>query len=706
LSNANCELKLMSFPSSHFSRWLTIFVGGVAAMLAAFWVARRLNTSQPAVAVADTQFTPLPTVKPEGYHPARPIRRWQVRLAWLIGTVSCFIIIIAAFVFQSGMPNDAPTILLVGAVGLGVSLLLNSPAFPKWQSAERVNESFGWLQAGLGILCLSVLVIFNLTGPTTISGHVQFLILCIGIVMVISGFGGALLPLERYTLHIVGAITLVALVLRLVALDSAIHFFIDEANFADATILAWRTNPPLLARFSGMIAFPWLYPYMESMAIDLLGRHLFSLRFVSAIFGTLTIPSLYMLARALFNKPTALVAAILLATFPPHLHFSRMALNNIADPLFGTLALGWFAWGWRTGRQGYFALAGAALGLTQYFYDGGRLLFPPLIVAWMVCCAVLMWLRRDDRQGRKSGVLRMLLVAFIVAAPLYIVWGSQNLPFSARFDSEGAPQGSLTVQDILLRLWDTFLLYIQNVETSFFYLGDKPLLLVFTAAPFLMGLIYAAWRGLRFDYGGVLLVGWVLITSAGNALLTTPFVSARYVVVFPALMLLTSLGLYLLLQIVVRRERWVRNLLIAIVPMIVVAHVGYYFFYHVPLYNDQSRVYEDSQDAAFRSANFPSGTHVHIIADPLNYHTYARSVMWFLRDDIWIDFISPADLTPQYMASLERGSDHAFYILPDDAITETMIRRYFSVVGPRHSPYPLPPNREFVLFYAARSQNP
>jgi hypothetical protein len=300
----------------------------------------------------------------------------------------------------------------------------------------------------------------------------------------------------------------------------------------------------------------------------------------------------------------------------------------------------------------------------------------------------------------------MLMVAFIIAAPIYIISVSQNLSFSDRFNQEGSPAGTLTIFDIMQRLWDTFMLYIQNIEDSYFYRGATPLLLTFTAAPFLIGLVYAVWRTLRLDHWAMLPILWLFLTSAGNALLINPFVDARYVVVLPVLMMLASLGLTLLAQILLRRELWVRNSLIVVVPIIAIAQVNYYFNEHVPLYNDQARLYEDSQDAAFRSANFPVGTQVHIVADPVAYHSYARAVMWFLRDDVAMDTISPLELTDEYMLNLSRGVDQAFYLLPNDQASLLIVRRYFNVSGPLRSPYQLPPNREFFLYYASRATNP
>src|SRR5690606_27829994 len=125
-------------------------------------------------------------------------------------------------------------------------------------------------------------------------------------------------------------------------------------------------------------------------AQDILGHNLTGLRIFSAVFGTLTVPALYLLARELFDRRTALLAALLLATFPPHIHFSRLGLNNIADPLFGVLALAFLVRGLKRGGLRDYALSGVMLGLTQYFYEGGKLLYPLLFGAWLLL-ALCFW---------------------------------------------------------------------------------------------------------------------------------------------------------------------------------------------------------------------------------------------------------------------------------------------------------------------------
>jgi 4-amino-4-deoxy-L-arabinose transferase-like glycosyltransferase len=567
-------------------------------------------------------------------------------------------------------------------------------------AVEQPPIRWKWVLSGL--IFLAILVVSNLGSVIVVSNHVQFLLLCAGIVYVTWGFFEKLPPMERNALRLVGVITLIALFLRLIGLDGIIRFFIDEITFASAAETLLKENRALLTRFSDVIAFPYLYPYMESVAMGVFGRNLIGLRLVSAILGTLTIPAVYMLTRALFNKPTALAAALLLATYPPHLHLSRTGLNNIADPLFGTLALGWLAWGWKTGQRGYFALAGAALGLTQYFYDGGRLLYPPLIVAWLIGMALFLWLRGEEWRGRVIGTLSTLLIAVIIALPVYLIVLANGQSFSTRFSMESSIDGML-LPTLFTRTLDVFRLYVEYPETTYFYKGETPLLLTFMAAPFMIGVAYAFARALRFDSGGLLLIVWVLATSVGNALLAISLSSARYVVVFPSFMMLAAAGLYFALRLV-RRHR-VNELLMWCAITMAIGQVIYYFVFHVPLYNDESRIYEDSQDAAFRAADFQPYTFVHLVAEPYDYHKYSLDILEFMRDDVFMFVLAPSEFNAGYLETLSHEFDNAFFLLPSDTASLELLQEYFVVSEPQHSPYPLPPDREFLLYYAVRTIN-
>ena len=137
----------------------------------------------------------------------------------------------------------------------------------------------------------------------------------------------------------VAALTLLALVLRVSALDS-VPFTLggDEA---------WHGLWP--ARYSpGEVRNPFTMGYMSmptafywplSWSLWLIGDTVTGLRFPAALVGTVTVPILYLFARDLWGRRTALLSSIFVAAYDYHIHFSRLGANNVWDPLFVVLTL-------------------------------------------------------------------------------------------------------------------------------------------------------------------------------------------------------------------------------------------------------------------------------------------------------------------------------------------------------------------------------
>ena len=256
-----------------------------------------------------------------------------------------------------------------------------------------------------GALALVALAAQNANGSTwALSLDVQFLLLAGGIAGVAWGLGDdtkiqstAKTPCwvqrrspreKRFLFLALGLITLLAFVVRVWQLETSVHYFVDELNFVEGVVDVMQARQAgevlhLVHPFHWLTAFPRLFPYWQSWGVALAGQNYTGFRLASAVLGTLTVPAVYLLGKHLFDKRVGLLAALLLATFPPHIHFSRLGLNNVADPLFGTLALAFLARGLREGKQGDFALAGVMLGMTQYFYEGGRLLYPIVVGLWL-----------------------------------------------------------------------------------------------------------------------------------------------------------------------------------------------------------------------------------------------------------------------------------------------------------------------------------
>lgn len=639
---------------------------------------------------------------------------------------------------ETPLPEAALALLLTGGLMLGAALRLAQGtarvpalALPAATPAPAAMTRAHRMLFGGGLALLALLALAN--GPlvrggyeSPLSSHLQFALLGLGIAGVALGLGGGrLLPRLRGTSGwewaALALITLAALALRFWELETSVRLFVDELNFA-APVRAFQDidNIALLVPFSGVAAFPFIFPYWQAISVEWFGQTFTGLRGASAIVGALTIPAVYLLGRSLFDRKVALAAAVLLATLPPHLHFSRVGMNNIADPLFATLGFAFLARGITQGRRAEYAAGGAFLGLTHYFYEGGRLLYWPLAAVWLAGLALL-WRPRL----RWSHLLAALLAALIVAAPIYTTLWSAERPLAARA-TENATALSLeywrgvfdrgadgVIKHVRDRMVEPFLIYVQLTERSLFYGGSTPLLLTLVSPLALLGAFAAVWRPRA--PGSLLLLLWVVMASLGNSLLVENMHSPRYAVVFPALVLLAAVGLRHALALILPeaaapRQGWARLaqpqwIALAVVALALgVYQADYYFNRHIPVYNQQlrdSKPHRDPQDAVLRSLNFPPGTQVHIISRVEADAGYTQGFAGFFREDLTVHVLAAEDFDTDYIVRLTRGVDHAFYLEPGLDSVLACLKHYFYLRPPQASPYAdMRAKDQFTLYYA------
>jgi len=620
----------------------------------------------------------------------------------------------------------------------------------------------------LGLFAFLILIeintgIFGIAALRYVSSHIQFVLFLSGLILITLGVAGFRLSLPVFSpslrsgegvrgrglsrfYHFLSStslvlspifwITLLAFLLRAYGLGSAVHHFVDEIHFSNAvmSIRQPESTVKLLWPINSITAFPWLFSYMQAWGVALLGRNLEGLRAISVVLGTLGIPALYFLARELFDRKTALLAALLLAVFPPHIQFSRIGLNNIADPLFGTLALAFLIRGLKYHRRVDFALAGAALGLTQYFYEGGRFLFPILILlslVWFILVKPRFFIESDSclKNGESAAfdtrhasritryslspqslVLSPLLATFfltaiLIAAPVYSTLLAIRYSFDARFATVGIG-GSYWLrvnalgepQSLEQHLILPFLVYVHQPETALYYGGEQAMLLPYMVPFVVAGIIglLAYWRA-----PGLILLLWVLLTSLGNMMLTESAVYARYVVAFPALALLAALGIRLWAALLwPGGSRWRGWAVAALGTVLAAGQITYFFGPHLARYNDQIRQTFDSEDAVFRSTVFPQGTQIHILTANNPGQLYLSGIANFLADGMYVFALPPANLTHAYLGALSRYVDQVFFVEPYDTATVELLKQYFILEGPFTSPYNVPPYRQLLLYYA------
>jgi len=569
--------------------------------------------------------------------------------------------------------------------------------------------------------------------------HVQFVILVSATVLIIIGLTGVVQAqakpaqsrLERWLpLWPLALITLLAFVLRFWHLDLAMRFLVDERSFIDGIHdIQTFQFVGLLQPFSGISAFPYVYPYWQFVSMSLFGPDLFSLRIPSALLGTLAIPATYFLVRTLFDRKTAIIAALILATFPPHIQFSRIAICEISSPFFATMSLAFFARAMQQGQRRDFVLGGVMLGFTHYFHEGGRLLFTPLAIMWLVGCVIFMQvsdmpmtlspLQRIRRHWLRvrSGLLLSLVGLVLIAAPIYFTLIGINRPFFARLVDNHSGLTSNYWQELLTadkalrdhidaHLIPAFMVLFDRQDSTMFYSQTTALLLTGTLLFGIIGLAFACYH---WDKPGpMLLILWVMCTSLGNSLMKDSTGSPRFVMVFPALAILAAVGIRYVLPMVVRRVRWQPAVMAGLSVALAAYQFNFFFNQHLPEYNFIFRSVNaapDGYDAAWRSVNFPLNTQVHVISSPdFNQIETEGLIRAWWRDDIVVDTLLARRLSPKYLKNLTCGVDHAFYVQWQDTKTLNMLRAYFKLSPPQYTRFTeLATFERLVLYYAANN---
>ena len=141
-----------------------------------------------------------------------------------------------------------------------------------------------------------------------------------------------------------------------------------------------------------------LYIYAMIPFLAAGGLSIWAARLLSAVAGILCIPLIYYVASRLFDRYVGLVAALLLAFNPWHLHISRWAIEAGICPLLGIAPLALMLWANlpldddknRIPRPFIAALAGVVIGICCYGY-WPILLFIPVFLALIVLVTLSAW---------------------------------------------------------------------------------------------------------------------------------------------------------------------------------------------------------------------------------------------------------------------------------------------------------------------------
>jgi 4-amino-4-deoxy-L-arabinose transferase-like glycosyltransferase len=473
-------------------------------------------------------------------------------------------------------PYLFPVLFLIAALTLTGLLIFNMTEYPRTTQLNHLATA-EWL---LSMLCLSVGVLWLARWKPT---HPRLILEWI-----------KANPVE---FSLATAIFLAGFAFRVVALNTHPYPWSgDEASIGMEArrMLLGENTDWFNTGWSGQPNVSFL-PTLVNMLI--FGENFFAIKMTSVVAGSLAIIALYLLAREWFGREIALIASGFLMAYPFHLHFSRIGVNNVVDSLMAPLVIWLIFRAVRTRSLPTYLLAGIATGLTFYTYVGTR-----LVLAMGIGSFVFIMIRQKGFLKNNLLHLGTYLAALLVTlTPIVVFFIKQPMLFMTRIGQEGIflngwlpHQMEITGQNIWQILFDQFsrtvLVFVSQNATNFLNF-DRPYLTVLGAIFFIIGLAIA-FRHLFEPRYFILLAWFWSVLILGGFITLNPPASTRLVMTIPATALFIALGIWQIAKVLIHlkfKQSWVYSMIIALVVILAIQNLSFYFgTYREKYYNQDA----------------------------------------------------------------------------------------------------------------------
>jgi 4-amino-4-deoxy-L-arabinose transferase-like glycosyltransferase len=543
---------------------------------------------------------------------------------------------------------------------------MDKGGLPRWME-KGLNACSSWL----GIrpeqfISLAYSLVFCILACTAAGFFYQMrspvaAILCwlLGIVLVL--FGGWRKPVEprkfrKDVLISTGVIFSAAFTIRAISTATIpIVLSGDEAS-SGLFSLKFLTGEVNNLFITGWFSFPVLHNFLQSLSIRIFGQTTEALRLLAAFGGALTVALVYLVGREMFGNLAGWAAAIFLTGLHFHNHFSRIGLNNIWDGFFFILVLGCVWIGWKRNLRWAWLLAGVGLGLAQYFYATGRMLFG-IIPLWGILAGLF------DRSRLKQSIpnlVVMLWVAVIVMLPL-------GWFYATHFEEFLAPMNRVSIFGDWLKGaaadngGSTFLVLLNQIKLGFFgffetptrawYDPGFPILRAIPGVIFLIGLAFTLIH--PKDERSQLLWIWLAAGVAAVGFSESTPAAQRYVSTIPALALLVGFALWQLTQMLTKwlpKRAWIfSGMLIAASILLAADDLRFYYLDYTPTSDFSGFNGQVAQRLADKLKAEPQGTALYFVGYPgMGYDSIASlpylapQISYLNVNAPWRDSVPPA----------------------------------------------------------------
>jgi len=540
-----------------------------------------------------------------------------------------------------------------------------------------------------------------------VAWRVQAILLFVGVALCFHGIGFCLRwSLSRLDTTLLISLILFAFIIRVIDVANAIHTPIDEFHMIKSVVdLRQDTLTPILAPFDQIAAFTWIYSIFQWISHEIFGSNLTALRIPSAIFGALTVGAVYGLVRMVIRHCTwAICSALILATFPPHVHFSRLGLLLIVSPFIGTLIVMVLIQAFRTRSRQDILLTGMLIGLLPYFDEAGELLYP------LVMISTAFWFILINRYRFHINHLFWLIIGTLLTSfPVFYTLLGYRASWFSRFEqnnirpSDFPPFLNSTFETIQFwfnaRLVPPFAHLVHLPDTSaLFYLGETGMVLWWVTPLMILGVF--AWIRQSFGIGFIFFV-WFIGVPLGNSLIEYHTWTARYMPIAPVLAIAIAGGIIATSRLFAHRRHIV---VIILTTLICIGQLGYYAFEHLPHYRENVLEFgKDYADVAWRVRDLPENTVTTLVYQDAIFglHYPLLFEWWGVNRDLtfYADYeITRADVL-RWRYVDQHDSHVLFYDERDTRLLDWLQKAEFIISEPIYSPYPIHRSKMYPMVY-------
>lgn len=421
-----------------------------------------------------------------------------------------------------------------------------------------------------------------------------------------------------------------------------------------------------------------LYSYLDTVPVALFGLNPFSTRSVAALAGALSVIAIFYLVKEISdNDEIALISAFVLAVSPTHIHFSRVAYNNILGGLFAILSLYYLLrWLKKDGNK-QIILTFLFFILSIFSYQAYRVFLPATFFLFFVI------LFRRFKKAKRNKAIFVVILSFLIVGLSFISPKSRarsqsitslvNKPeLVENFSEDNLAGSSLLVTRIMhnkvtvlslgfaqryFSYFDPVFLFSQTSsgverhstpEVGLLYLIEAPLLF--------LGILFST--KLLKDERLYLPYAMLFAAPVGASLVVADTSTTRAVVIVYAYAILVSLGIYYLFRI-----KRIGKYLLYVVLLLYAANFFYFAHqylvhkvYHHPWYSDVG-LKEMVEKVDSEYSNYQA-----VVMEDGHYIPYL-----FYNKVLPTEFIKNSDFAPQALANGVRVKrfEKTYFNMPD-----------------------------------------